>query len=258
VQTAAQSRDGAALWDAMQADAFLVIIAQEGRASGLELQDQLFPGQVGGAWAAQIDEIYDVGRMSSDLRTALMAVLEGKEISDAVAFFSSGVGAQAIALELSAREAMLDPDIEAASEDALAGMMADGDPRLELIRRFSDANDLIENNVVGALNGNYAFLQALTEGGQGPYVGNSSAILGDVWGQEPEVRENTEQWAWSFFSFAYGPLSDDELEDLIEFSATDAGRVVNTAFFSAFDVLFSDISARLGTAAATFMSSEQL
>ncbi len=247
-----------AIWAAMRVDEFMAVIREEGLGYGADLEADLFDGKGGAAWQAELEAIYDGDRMVRGLRLALEDAVANKDIGPATAFFSTGLGARAIGLELSARRALLEPGIEAASHAALDDMIASGDPRLELITRFSDANDLVENNIVGALNGNYAFLKAITAGGQGPYVGNSSAILGDVWAQEPEVRSDTKRWVLSYFGFAYGPLSDAELEALIEFSESGPGRAVNAAFFAAFDVLFTEMSAQLGAAAARFMASERL
>ena len=254
----AESDQADAIWRAMRVDEFVAVIREEGLGYGTDLETDLFDGKGGAAWRAELEAIYDGDRMVRGLRLALEDAVGDTDIGLATAFFSTGLGARAISLELSARRALLEPEIEDASHAALDDMIAGADPRLELITRFSDANDLVENNIVGALNGNYAFLKAMTAGGQGPYVGNSSTILGDVWAREPEIRSDTQKWVLSFFGFAYGPLSDRELEGLIEFSESAPGRAVNAAFFAAFDVLFTELSAQLGAAAARFMASERL
>ena len=128
-----------------------------------------------------------------------------------------------IGLELSARRALLDPDVEAASQDRVTRMGDAGDPRIALIGRFVEANDLVESNVMGALNASYAFYTGLNEGGA---LGDEMAedeILSDVWAQEPDVRTETGDWVYSFLVLAYQPLSDADLEAYIGFSRTAAG-----------------------------------
>ena len=74
-----------------------------------------------------------------------------------IAFFEGPLGRRVVELELSARRALLDEDVEAASRTALEARRADDDPLLDRLEAFISVNDLIESNVVGALNSNIAF-----------------------------------------------------------------------------------------------------
>jgi hypothetical protein len=95
-----------------------------------------------------------------------------------------------------------------------------------MLRRFAEANDLIESNVAGALNANLAFLKAMAEaGGGGTVGGDAEAMLAEVWGQEAAVRAETEAWLFPFLALAYQPLSDSDLEAYVAFSETPEGAV---------------------------------
>jgi len=247
-----------ALWDALRFDDYAAVLVAEGTAGGEDLDASLFGGEGGSGWVAAVAAIYDGDRIARVLGAELHAQLDGHDMGAAVAFFEGDTGARSVELEISARWALLDPDIEDASVEHMQQMDAEGDPRLDLIGAFSDINGLVDNNVASTMNGNYAFLQALSAAGQGPYANDTAAMMAAVWEQEPEIRAETEEWVLSFFAFAYAPLSDAEVQELVDFSLTPEGKRLNSALFAAFDVLYTGISADLGRTAARYMTGERL
>jgi hypothetical protein len=153
---------------------------------------------------------------------------------------------------------LLDDAVEDAAKVAAADMAQDHDPRLALIRDFAVAGDLIEMNVAGAMNANLAFYQGMAETGGFAEEMTEDQILSDVWGQEPQVRADTEEWLFPYLALAYQPLSDEDLEAYTAFWETAAGKRLNTALFAAFDVVFTDISRDLGRAAALQMQGDDI
>jgi hypothetical protein len=137
-------------------------------------------------------------------------------------------------------------------------MAQDMDPRLALIRDFAVAGDLIEMNVAGAMNANLAFYQGMADSGGAAAEMTEEEILSDVWGQEPQVRADTEEWLFPYLVMAYEPLSDEDLEAYTAFWESAAGKRLNTALFAAFDVVFTDISRDLGRAAARQMQGDDI
>lgn len=258
---AAQDSDAdkaAALFEALEVPQLLNIMREEGLEYGADIGRDLFAGEPGRDWQEILDTIYDVDRMNARVATDLTAALDGDDIDTMIAFFTSEPGRSIVNLEVSAREALLDDAVEEASKEAAAIAIADEDPRMDLIMQYADVNDLIETNVVGALNSNYAFYTGLMEGGDFPQSLSEDEILADVWSQEPEIRTNTTEWVASFLFMAYQPLSDADLEAYIAFSETPAGKDVNEALFVAFDGLFVDISRNLGRASSRFMTRQEL
>jgi len=137
-------------------------------------------------------------------------------------------------------------------------MRREGDPRVEMITRFAEANDLVERNVAGALNANLAFYRGMVAGGAFDGGLSESEILADVWSQEAEVRRETEEWLFPFLAMAYQPLSEDDLGAYLAFSETAPGQALNAALFAGFDAMFEAISQDLGLAAARMMTSQDL
>ncbi|TCM77322.1 DUF2059 domain-containing protein [Rhodovulum steppense] len=246
------------LLEALALDDLVAIMREEGLGHADELADEMFPGRGGARWKAAVMQIYDGGRMSGELRDSLSATLAGADLDLLLDFFTSDEGARIVSLELSARRALLDEAVKAASRERLEEMQADDDPRLELIGRFVEANNLVEANVAGALNANYAFYSGLADGRAFDFDLTEEQMLADVWGQEQEIRDETRDWIYSYLAMAYAPLPDAALKAYVAISETREGAALNAALFKAFDTSFTRISRELGLAAAGFIAGQDL
>ncbi|NDK34821.1 DUF2059 domain-containing protein [Rhodovulum sulfidophilum] len=255
---AAKTASLQALVEALALPELVEVMREEGLVYGEGLEDELFPGRGGSRWEAAVDRIYDGGRIEAEMRAALDSRLDAAEIAPLVAFFTSPRGARIVALELSARKAMLDPEIDRASRERLEEMQADGDPKLDLVGRFIAVNGLIEANVAGALNANYAFYTGLVDGRAFDYPVTEDQILDDVRRQAPEIREDTRTWLFSYLTMAYAPLDAATMEAYIGLSESRPGRDLNDALFEGVEAVFEDISHELGLAAARFMAGQDL
>ncbi len=247
-----------ALFDALGMPEIIAVMRDEGLEYGTTLATDLLPGGASTDWSDAVAAIYDPQMMYEEVRGAFGEALEGDDIDAMLAFFTTQPGRSSVDLEVSARRAMLDDAVEEAAIDAARLAMLDETPRYLMVQDFVVANDLIESNVVGALNSSFAFYTGLIDGGAMPAGVTAEAALENVWGQEGEIRESTTEWVYSFLLMAYQPLSDDALSAYITFSKSDAGQDLTTALFVAFDGMFNDISRGLGLAASRFMLSQEL
>lgn len=234
------------------------IMREEGLEYGAEIGTDLLPGNPGSDWDGLVDAIYDLDNMRAQMNANFANALEGDDVSAMLSFFSAEPGKSIIELEIAARRALLDDDVEEAAKEVAAIAAADETDRYKQIETFISSNGLIETNVVGALNSNFAFYTGLMDGGAFPAELTEDQILADVWSQEPEIRANTTEWIYSFLMLAYEPLEDDELDAYIAFSNTDAGQDLNAALFTAFDDIFESISRGLGLASAQIMGQQEL
>ncbi len=254
----AQTSAADELYDLLGFPELLEIMVEEGESYGDQVRDDLFPGRGGAVWETAVARAYDFERMDGIVRRAFADVLEDMDIAPIAEFFASEQGRRIIDLELSARRAMLGDGVEEAALEAF-GELAENDPgRVDLIRAFVEANDLVESNVVGTMNSNFAFYKGLNAGGAFPEEMTDGEIVTDIWRQEGAIRESTADWVYSYLSLAYGPLSDEELAAYVAFSETQAGQDVTRAIFEAFDELFVSLSRDLGFAAAQFVGGQEL
>ncbi len=242
-----------ALYDAMAMPAMLEVMREEGLSYGAQIGADMFPARVNADWTATVAAIYDLEVMGPKVEFAFSAALEGADLDPMLTFFTTEPGRTFVQLEVSARRALLDDVVEQASKDTAALAMAEETERYLMVKSFVEANDLIETNVVGAMNANYAFYMGLLAGGAFPGDLTQEQILTDVWSQEADIRQSTTEWVYSFLMMAYQPASDDDLAAYVAFSQSKAGQDLNTALFDGFDDMFEDVSRALGLASSQFM-----
>ncbi|MBS9716245.1 DUF2059 domain-containing protein [Pseudohalocynthiibacter aestuariivivens] len=256
--TAQSANELRALRDALGISEILEVMREEGLENGQSLRDDMFPGKGGQEWNATLSDIFDVVQMSDSFDARFAVEMSETNLSPLIEFFTSERGKRIIALEISGRRALLDDAVEEASHDYLRTAEEENDPRLAQIKRFSQINALVDTNVEGSLNSNYSFYQGLQDGGAFERRMSEQQMLADVWGQEPQIRSETEQWVYSFLLLAYQPLSDEDIEAYIELSETSEGRILNNALFAAFDTMYAEISHALGLASARYLSGEDI
>jgi hypothetical protein len=246
------------LADALGIPGVIDIMRTEGIAYGAGIEDELFPGRGGAAWGDVLDRIYSPASMEEVVTKHLAADLDDTQIEELTGFFTSERGQKIIELELTARRAFLDADVEAAAQDLYGELVDKADPRIDQIERFIAANDLVESNVMGAMNSNYAFYLGLVDGKAFDGGLTEEDILADVWSQEDGIRVDTEIWVNGYLALAYQQLASDDLEAYIALSETQAGKALNRALFEGFDEMYVTISRALGVTAAEFMKGQDI
>lgn len=244
------------LHEALQTNAMMDILSEEGLAQADELRSDMFPGRSAVGWATTVNAIYAPERLDAVFRKAFDAELADADVAPLLAFYESEPGTTIANLEVSARRAIMSDEVEAAARAAYEEIAGTGSDRETLFTEFAELNDLIDRNVAGALNANLAFYRGLASG-EG-FDLDEEQMLRDVWAQEAEIRADTEGWVFGFMTFAYEPLSDDDLRAYVDVSESEAGRDLNRALFAGFDAVFLDVSYAIGAAAADFSLGDEL
>lgn len=244
------------LLDALGAPRIVEIMRAEGLDYGTEMASDFLPGGDNPAWQETVARIYDAERMLATVRAGFAERLDDTPTDELLAFFEGDTGQRIVALEISAREAMLDADVEEAARAAFRQLDGSDDPHLADIEDFVEANDLIEANVVGALNASYMFYKGLAEGGA--LQTSEADMLRDVWAQEDDTRVDTREWLYAFLLLAYGPLEEETVERYVALAQTPEGQAMNRALFAGFNQMYDDISYALGLAAARQMQGQDL
>lgn len=255
--TVSLREDTLAMLDAIGMEQSIRIMVQAGTRDGRGLEDDLFPGRGGAAWGNVVDRLYSHDSLRAHFYEGFPEDrLTEDRAAEILDFFSSDLGMRIVEGELSAWEAITDPDVEAAANEVYFQRLAEADPRLDLLERFTEVNDFVDFNVMGALNANFAFLRGMSDGGAYERPIPEDMILTQIWQSEPDIREDTILWLYSFQLMAYADLSDEELDAYISFSESEAGQLYNSTVFAGYDAVFSQMSYRLGNAAALFMTGE--
>ncbi|MGL4281097.1 MAG: DUF2059 domain-containing protein [Albidovulum sp.] len=256
----ARAADVDGLVAVLQLPEIFEVLAAEGEAYGKEIDANMLDGAGGASWAAAVHQIYAPDRLLAEFSTALEAALppSGTDFAPVIEFFGSGLGQQATTLEISARRALLDPDVEDASRLTLEEMRAENDPRVALVADFVEVNDLVESNVSNGLNANFAFYQGLRDGGAiGPEMSEDD-VVAEVWSQEEAIRGETDIWVHAYLTMAYAPLSDEDIKRYTDFTRRPDAQVMNRAMTEAYAEVFRDVSRQLGRAAGVVLAGQSL
>lgn len=236
------------------------ILSAEGESYGEELDANMLDGAGGAAWAEAVRQIYQPDRLLPQFETALRKAVDvsGTDFTPVLDRFRSDLGVQATSLEISARRAMLDPDVEDASRLTLEELRAEEAPRLALIEEFVSVNNLVEDNVISGLNANLAFYQGLRDAGAiGPEMGEGD-MLAEVWSQEDAIRAETDTWVNAYLTMAYAPLSDDDLRRYTDMTRGAEAQALNRVITEAYNAVFMDVSRQLGRAAGAVLAGQDL
>ncbi|WP_089847176.1 hypothetical protein [Salipiger marinus] len=247
---------GEALLEAMRVPEIVQVMREEGLDYAQEMGEDLLPGGATRGWRAVVSQVYDTEAMEEVVRGQFIDSFAGTEAGPLLDFFTSEDGQRVVDLEITARRTLIDDDLEASAREAYQALDGTDDPRLEQIEAFVEANDLVEANVVGAMNASYQFYLGLVDGGA--FEMTEEEILSEVWAQEEDTRSDTREWLYAFLLVAYRPLSDAVLDEYVALSASPEGRAMNRALFAGFNAMYDEISYGLGLAAAQQMLGEEL
>lgn len=256
--SAAATPRAEAVLSALGAERMIELMRLEGLEYGAGLSEDMFPGRGGARWEAMVSDIYDADRMLETFIDGFAENFSEEFYEPVERFYASEIGREVVALELATREAFLEDGVEDSARDAIPEFEDNRPETFELISEFIEVNNLIDENVIGALNANYAFMTGLSDGGGFPTELTQNQILNDVWAQEAEIRENSTEWLYAYLLMAYSSLPSEDMEEYLNLSRSDAGQALTRALFEGFDDVFVEISRDLGLAASKFMAGQEL
>lgn len=244
------------LIDALRIEETVEIMRREGLEYAGVLGEEMLNNGAGSVWADVVSRIYDVEKMTSIITEGLEVAFSGEDVSDVSAFFTSDLGDEIILLELAAREAMVDEVTEQTATEAFdAARDADTWQYRQIVELIEDS-DLIEFNVTGALNSNFAFYRGLSDGDA--LEMSEDEMLAEVVSQQEEIRSDSEAWLGAYMLLAYQSLSQEELSDYAALYRSEQGQRVNAAIFQAYDQMYEELSYLLGRAVADQMRGQDL
>lgn len=263
-EQSAQAERVSVLMDLMGLEQIIAIMREEGLAYGHELEAEMLSGGGGAAWDMLVDRIYDADKMTAMLEQRFISSFGQADPAPLIIFFEGETGARIVELEIAARRAFMQEDVEEAAREAFRQVESDLaaqsprriDPHLSAIESYVEANDLIGFNVMGALNANMLFYRGLIDGGAMEM--SEADIVADVWAQEEDTRAETREWVYAFLMLAYEPLEPAQINAYADLSKTAPGRAMNRALFEAFDLMYGEVSQALGLAVAGQMLGEEL
>ncbi len=245
-----------ALMQALKIHETIEVMQEEGAVYGSELARDMIPDVDPALWSGVLEHIYDGDKMFEVLSTGFETALDGKDLEAILDYYQRPEVAELVTLELSARRAFLDAETEAYAMEQYQVQATEGTQLVKHVDTLMNDSDLVELNVMGALNSDLKFYNGLNEGGA--FDLSEEEILSDVWAGEEELRISSQEWLQSFLLMAYQPVEPETMEGYIAFWQTEPGRDLNRAIFVAFDEMYEDLSYLLGLAIAEQMMIEDL
>ncbi|WP_265500735.1 hypothetical protein [Paracoccus beibuensis] len=249
------------VWQALDLQMIMPILRDEAVAEAADMEaDGLIAG-AGKPWAEAVADVHDVARLEGLFREGIAAALSAADpsaIDRGLAFQESGLGRRLLDLELAARRAMLDDEVEAQARDGFARALARGDLRAQQVLRLIDEADLVAPNVTGALNASLAFSRGFEEAGGFDMPLSEEQLLAETLAQRGQIEVETAEWLRSYLLLSYSSLSDAEMETFIRYASSREGRAVAQVLFGAFDRVLQRTSFELGLAAALRLQGREL
>lgn len=249
------------IWQVLQMDQLMPVLRDEAMAEAPVIAESLFPRGGTGTWTRQVAAIHDPKQLEITFREGLANGIREDQLprlNAALDFYQTPLGARIITLETTARQTMLNAEVEEEAVNRFAHAAEGEEPRSGQIMRLIEEADLVGPNVAGGLNAAVAFSEGFSAGGGFDMPMTRDEMLADAWSQEADIAAETLIWMQAYLMLAYSPLSDAELEQYIRYSTSPEGRALANVMFHGFDKIFIDTSRALGLAAARQMQGREL
>jgi hypothetical protein len=242
----------------LQIAALMAQLRQEGLDGADNLAEQFEIAGTAG-FQVQMDRLFDTPAMEALFLAELQKGLKGDPdaVQTALNFFASPLGQKVVSAEIVARQALTVDGADAAANAAYDALSANDQPRRDLIDGMMVSGDLIEFNVMGGLNSNFAFMRGMAStGALGDLPENE--MLAQVWQDEDALRQDSGEWLTGFMALAYRNLTLAEVQEYSDFITSPAGRKLNAALFAGFDTLYGGLSLQQGRIVGGLMQGEDI
>jgi hypothetical protein len=245
-----------ALFTALDITRTIEVMHDEGLVHGDSIARDMLPAFDAAGWSTTVRRIYSKAPMQRLIEEEMALALAETDLGPLVAFFTSPTGQEIVRLEIEARRALMEPETEEAANLRLEKAVRDRAPLVTQVEAIIADSDLIERNVMGALNSNMMFYKGLIEGGA--WDMSEDDMLREIWSQEEETRAETEEWLMAFLVMAYAPVATRGLDDYAALYRSPEGKALNRALFQAFNRMYDELSYLLGRAVAEQLTSAPL
>ncbi|MBT4777311.1 MAG: hypothetical protein HOO03_03580, partial [Rhodobacteraceae bacterium] len=185
-------------------------------------------------------------------RNELLKLNIFEDVENAIDFYETTFGEKLIKNELTTRR-ILKSELGKAEAKKIFNQLKYFKPnRLKVYQKIIEENHYIEDNVSSSMNSNLAFYQGYSLSLPSDKQRLLEAeIISKIWANEIETRKRMTEWVMSFTSYNYKDLTNNELNNLLDFSKSLPSKRLNNTINYILDKAFEDQSYRLGQAFAT-------
>tara|TARA_B100000674_G_scaffold8406_1_gene6489 strand:- start:1112 stop:1990 length:879 start_codon:yes stop_codon:yes gene_type:complete len=244
------------LYDALQMDRVNEIIRVEGIRDAKDTGEAYLSANSAKRFVDQAKSVYQLESMEQDFKRLLTENLSTADANEILLFYQLPIGKLASELEVSARVAISETEIEEMAKTELKEAKALNNRRLDDIGSVIKTLELVEQNLIGAYAAQFAFMNELSK--LGVLELTRQEMIDIITNDEEKLKGEILEWLMAFSHMAYAPMSDEEFSVYNDFSKSDLGIVLNKALFSAYNEMAKDQSQRLANILGEFMKSEDL
>ena len=244
------------LYEALQMDRVNEIIRVEGIQDARGTGEAYLSKNTVARFVDQAQSVYQLETMEKDFKRLLT---ENLSISDAEAillFYRSPIGKMASELEVSARVAISNKQIEEMAKIKFNEAVNLKNERLKELGSVIETLELVEQNLIGAYAAQFAFMYELSK--LGLVNLSRQEMIDAITSDEEKLKSDILEWLMAFSHMAYSPMSDEEFNVYNDFSKSALGITLNKALFSVYNEMAKDQSQRLASILGEFMKSEDL
>ena len=244
------------LYDALQMDRVNEIIRAEGIRDARGTGEAYLSTNSVERFVEQAKSVYQLDNMEKDFKRLLTENLSTSEANEILLFYRLPIGKLASELEVSARVAISETEIEEMAKTMLKEAKAIKNTRLNEIESVIKILELVEQNLIGAYAAQFAFMYELSK--LGVLDLSRQEMIDIITNDEEKLKGEILEWLMAFSHMAYAPMSDEEFRVYNDFSKSDLGILLNKALFSVYNEMAKDQSQSLANILGEFMISEDL
>ena len=244
------------LYDALHMDRINEIIRLEGIQDAEGTGEAYLPPNSVDRFVAQAKSVYQLEAMERDFKRLLTQNLSIPDANKILLFYQKPLGKVASELEVSARIAISDAHIEEMAKIKLKEAVKSKNKRLDEIESVIKTLELVEQNLIGAYDAQFAFMYELSK--LGVIELSKQEMIDLITNDEEKLKSEILEWLMAFSHMAYAPMNDKEFSDYSDFSKSELGIALNKALFSVYNEMAKDQSQRLASILGEFMKSEDL
>ena len=244
------------LYDALQMDRVNEIIRAEGIRDARGTGEAYLSANSVERFVEQAKSVYQLDNMEKDFKRLLTENLSTSEANEILLFYRLPIGKLASELEVSARVAISETEIEEMAKTMLKEAKAIKNTRLNEIESVIKILELVEQNLIGAYAAQFAFMYELSK--LGVLELSRQEMIDIITNDEEKLKGEILEWLMAFSHMAYAPMSDEEFRVYNDFSKSDLGILLNKALFSVYNEMAKDQSQSLANILGEFMKSEEL
>ena len=244
------------LYDALLMDRVNEIIRVEGIRDAQGTGEAYLSANSVERFVDQAKSVYKLDSMEKEFKRLLTENLSTSDANEILLFYRRPIGKLASELEVSARVAISETEIEEMAKTKLKEAKALKNTRLDEIESVIKTLELVEQNLIGAYAAQFAFMYELSK--LGVLELSRQEMIDIITNDEEKLKGEILEWLMAFSHMAYAPMSDEQFSVYNDFSKSDLGIALNKALFSVYNEMAKDQSQSLANILGEFMKSEDL